>query len=111
MCQSIDARIVKKSVFGTGGRGDAGPGLKPANPLQVGQRRVVRPMLMVDLLPVLEMMESRWMRAWVARDSRSLRALTSRKFRLVIGSEPCVILDSASLLEAAASRFLCTSYR
>ena len=39
---------------------------------------------MADLLSVLEMMENRWMRAWVARDSRTLKALTSRKFRLVI---------------------------
>ena len=66
---------------------------------------------MADLLPILEMMENRWMRAWVARDSRTLKALTSRKFRLVIASKPCAILDTASWLEAASSRFACTSYR
>lgn len=79
--------------------------------LHVGKGRVVPPMLMADPLPFLEMMENRWMRAWVGRDSRTLKALTSRKFRLLIGSEPCVILDAASLMEAASSRFICTSYR
>ncbi len=51
------------------------------------------------------------MRAWVTRDLRTLKALTSRKFMLVMGSEPCVILDANSWLEAATTRFLCTSYR
>ena len=69
------------------------------------------PALMADLLPVLEMMENRWMRAWVGRDSRALKALTSRDFRMVVASRPCVILDAASWLEAATSRYLCTSYR
>ena len=51
------------------------------------------------------------MRAWVSRDLRTLKALTSRKFMLVMGSEPCVILDAKSWLEAAGTRYLCTSYR
>lgn len=51
------------------------------------------------------------MRAWVARDSRALNALTSRKFRFVVGSKPCVILDAKSWLEAAVNRYLCKSYR
>lgn len=66
---------------------------------------------MADLLPVLETLEHRWMRAWVARDQRALKALTSRKFRMVFGSRPCVILDSASWLQAAGSRYPCSSYR
>ena len=67
---------------------------------------------MADTLSTLEMMENRWMRAWVARDARGLKANTSRNFRLVVGSTPCVILDTASWLQAvASSRFLCTSYR
>ncbi len=51
------------------------------------------------------------MRAWVARDVRTLKALTSRNFMLVMGAEPCVILDAKSWLEAAATRYVCTSYR
>jgi hypothetical protein len=66
---------------------------------------------MADILPMLEMMENRWMRAWVARDPRTLKALTSRDFRLVMGSKPAVILDSPSWLEAASKRFTCRSYR
>ncbi len=66
---------------------------------------------MADLLPVIETMENRWMRAWVARDARDLKALTSRKFMLLIGSKPGVILDAGSWLEAATTRYLCTSYR
>ena len=67
--------------------------------------------IMADLLPVIETMENRWMRAWVVGDLRTLRALTSRKFMLVMGSQPCVILDAKSWLEAAATRYRCTSYR
>ena len=66
---------------------------------------------MADLLPVIETLENRWMRAWVGRDLRSLKALTSRKFMLVVGAQPCVILDAKSWLEAAGARYRCTSYR
>lgn len=66
---------------------------------------------MTDLPSVIEAKEYRWMRAWVGRDSRTLKALTSRKFRMVIGSKPAVLLDARSWLEAAPSRFTCSSYR
>ena len=51
------------------------------------------------------------MRAWVARDVKALKGLTARNFRMVIGSRPAVMLDSKSWLEAAGSRFICSSYR
>jgi len=66
---------------------------------------------MADLLPVLETMENRWMRAWVMGDLRTLKSLTSRNFMLVVGSDPCVILDARSWFEAAGTRYQCTSYR
>ena len=66
---------------------------------------------MADIASIIEMLENRWMRAWVAGDSRTLKSLTSRKFRMVMGSKPCAILDFSSWLEGANSRFLCTSYR
>lgn len=66
---------------------------------------------MADLSPIIETMEHRWMRAWVAGDDRTLRALTSRNFRLVMASKPSAILDSKSWLEAAAKRYVCKSYR
>lgn len=70
-----------------------------------------RARIMADLVPVIETMENRWMRAWIGRDLRTLKALTSRKFMLVMGSEPCAILDARSWFEAAGSRYLCSSYR
>ncbi len=66
---------------------------------------------MADLAPVIETLENRWMRAWVARDLRTLKALTSRNFMMVVGSKPSMILDSASFLEAATTRYLCSSFR
>jgi len=65
---------------------------------------------MADLTPVIETMENRWMRAWVQRDSRALKSLTARNFRLLTGSKPPVILDHKSWVEAATTRWLCTSY-
>ena len=66
---------------------------------------------MADLPPIIETMEHRWMRAWVTGDVRTLKAMTSRNFRMVMGSKPCAILDYKSWMEAAASRFQCNSYR
>jgi hypothetical protein len=66
---------------------------------------------MADLTPVIETMEHRWMRAWVQRDVRTLKALTARDFILLTASKPPAILDRPSWLEAAAKRYLCSSYR
>jgi hypothetical protein len=66
---------------------------------------------MADLHATIETMERHWMRAWVNGDTRALKALTSRNFRMVVGSKPSVILDAKSWLEAAATRYQCTSYR
>lgn len=84
--------------------------LKP-NGFACGEQPVTGGGLMAEILSILEMMENRWMRAWVARDPRTLKALTSRQFRLVMASNPAVILDSPSWLEAASKRFVCRSYR
>lgn len=66
---------------------------------------------MADILPIIEMLENRWMRAWANGDTRELKALTSRRFRMVIGSKPCAILDASSWLAAAKGRFVCRGYR
>ena len=66
---------------------------------------------MSEILPIIETLENRLMRAWVGRDQRELKALTSRRFRMVMGSKPSAILDAKSWLDAAASRFACQSYR
>jgi len=66
---------------------------------------------MADLTPVIETMENRWMRAWVNRDTKALRAITASDFILLTGSTPPAILDRRSWLEAAGDRYDCASYR
>ena len=66
---------------------------------------------MADLTPVIETMEHRWMRAWVGRDVKTMRAITAKDFILLTGSKPPAILDRPSWLEAAAKRWDCASYR
>jgi hypothetical protein len=66
---------------------------------------------MAEILPIIETLENRLMRAWVGRDQRELKALTSRRFRMVMGSKPSAILDAKSWLDAATGRFACQSYR
>jgi hypothetical protein len=66
---------------------------------------------MAELTPEIETMENRYMRAWAQADLRALKTLTSRRFNLVIGSKPAVMLDCPSWLEAATKRFECNGYR
>jgi hypothetical protein len=66
---------------------------------------------MADIHPVIETMEHRWMRAWVTTDIKTLKSLTSRNFRMVIGSKPAMILDFKSWIEAAGKRYRCERYR
>lgn len=66
---------------------------------------------MADIHPIIETMENRWMRAWMKADTRELKALTARNFRMVIGSKPAMILDFKSWVEAAGKRYRCKSYR
>lgn len=65
---------------------------------------------MTDLAPEIETMENRYMRAWAQRDLPVLKSLTARRFHLVVGSTPPVMLDAPSWIEAAAKRFVCTGY-
>ena len=66
---------------------------------------------MADLLPVIETMEHRWMRAWIGRDIKVLKSLTARNFILLTATKPPMILDVRSFLDAAAERYSCNSYR
>jgi hypothetical protein len=66
---------------------------------------------MADLTPVIETMEHRWMRAWVGRDVKAMKAITAKDFILLTGSKPPAILDRPSWIEAAAKRWDCSSYR
>jgi hypothetical protein len=56
-------------------------------------------------------MERSYMRAWVSGDAKTLKALTARNFRMVIAAKPSVILDYKSWVDAATTRYLCSSYR
>jgi hypothetical protein len=59
----------------------------------------------------IEALEHQWMRAWIARDRKAMKALAARDFIFLLGSEQAVLLDRASWLEAASGRFSCDSYR
>ncbi len=65
---------------------------------------------MGDLTPQIETMENRWMRAWVQRDVKTLKGLTSKDFILLTASSPATILDRPSWLEAVHKRFHCSSF-
>ena len=65
---------------------------------------------MADLSATIETLEHRWMRAWVNRDLKTLKSVTSKDFLLLIGSKPPAILDRPSFLEAAGKRYDCSGY-
>jgi hypothetical protein len=66
---------------------------------------------MANLHPLIETLERSYMRAWITGDSKALKALTARNFRMVIAAKPSVILDYKSWVDAATTRYLCSSYR
>ena len=66
---------------------------------------------MSDLHATIETLEHHWMRAWVGSDLAALKRLTSRRFRLIVGSKPSVMLDYKSMIDAAGRGFDCSSYR
>lgn len=59
----------------------------------------------------IEALEHQWMRAWIQRDRKVMKALAARDFIFLLGSEKAAILDRASWLDAAGARFACESYR
>jgi uncharacterized protein DUF4440 len=66
---------------------------------------------MADLAATIETAEHRFMRAWVNRDTRALKGMTSGSFVLLVGSTPPVMLDQRSWLDASGTRFDCSAYR
>lgn len=59
----------------------------------------------------IETLEHQWMRSWMQRDRNQMKALASRDFIFLLGSAKPAILDRVSWLEAATTRFRCSSYR
>ena len=66
---------------------------------------------MANFESIVEALEHQWMRAWIARDRKAMKALAARDFIFLLGSDKAAILDRASWLEAAGSRLVCDSYR
>jgi hypothetical protein len=66
---------------------------------------------MASFESTIEALEHQWMRAWIQRDRKTMKALAGRDFIFLLGSENAAILDRASWLEAAGTRLLCDSYR
>lgn len=66
---------------------------------------------MANFESTIEALEHQWMRAWIQRDRKAMKALAARDFIFLFGSEKATILDRPSWLEAAGSRFVCESYR
>ena len=52
----------------------------------------------------IEALEHQWMRAWMQRDRKAMKALASRDFIFLLGGVRAVILDRPSWLEAATGR-------
>lgn len=59
----------------------------------------------------IEILAHQWMRAWLQRDKRAMKALAARDFIFLFGAEQVAMLDRASWLEAATTRLRCSSYR
>lgn len=59
----------------------------------------------------IEALEHLWMRAWMQRDRNQMKSLASRDFIFLLGSTKAAILDRASWLEAATTRFKLMEYR
>ncbi|MEE1876323.1 nuclear transport factor 2 family protein [Altererythrobacter litoralis] len=59
----------------------------------------------------IEELEHQWMRRWMARDRKGMKALATNEFVFLLGGQTSAMLDRPSWLEATTSRFLCTGYR
>ena len=59
----------------------------------------------------IEALEHQWMRAWMHRDRKAMKALASRDFIFLFGSTKAAILDRPSWLDAATGRLRCDGYR
>lgn len=59
----------------------------------------------------IEALELALFRAWAGNDRKALKRLLSRRFRLVVGAASPVMLDQASFLDAAGSRWVLGGFR
>lgn len=66
---------------------------------------------MADIEPVIEVLETRLLRAWMMRDERELKALISGDFLMMVGTTPPALLDRASFLGGMGETFALRGYR
>jgi hypothetical protein len=66
---------------------------------------------MADSNERIEALELALLRAWAGGDRKVIKRLLSRRFRLVIGASSPVMLDHASFLGAAGSRWALGGFR
>ena len=66
---------------------------------------------MDELAARIEALEHQWMRSWMQRDRNAMKKLAARDFIFLLGSTRAALLDRASWLEAATTRFKCKGYR
>jgi ketosteroid isomerase-like protein len=66
---------------------------------------------MNDFASKIEALEHRWMRAWIARDRKDMKALAARDLVVLFAGSQPAILDRASWLAATEARFRCSAYR
>lgn len=59
----------------------------------------------------IEAFEHQLLRAWASGDRKRLKAMLSRRFRLVVGAASPVLLDRKSLIDAAGERWTISSSR
>lgn len=59
----------------------------------------------------IEALEHQLLRAWMASDSKQLKALLARRFRLVVGASNPVLLDRKSLIDAVGERWSLSAFR
>jgi ketosteroid isomerase-like protein len=65
---------------------------------------------MADVAAEIEALQLRFMRAWVAADSKEAKKLLSRDFTAMIGTLPPQLLDRPSFLVALERGFACTKF-
>ncbi|MCM8557046.1 nuclear transport factor 2 family protein [Sphingomicrobium sediminis] len=66
---------------------------------------------MADIASVIETHEHQIWRAWIQRDVKAMKKLTSRNMMMVVGAGRAQLLDRASWVQASTAGFTCSGYR
>ncbi len=66
---------------------------------------------MADIAADIEVLETRLMRSWMARDARELKALVAADCLMMFGTTPPTLLDRPSFVAAIDRGFVCEAFR